>query len=51
MSHPLTNFKIQNFYQNKPKLNGVSTIFLNKHQVNWNQPQICFSYVSALKYA
>ena len=22
-SHPLTNFEIQSFYQNKPKLNGV----------------------------
>ena len=23
LSHPLTNFKIQKYYQNKPKINGV----------------------------
>ena len=23
LSHPLTNFEIQNYYQNEPKFNGV----------------------------
>ena len=25
LSHPLTNFEIQNYYQNEPKFNGVQS--------------------------